>query len=162
VGRAPMPAGIPGWRQFVTPNFFRAAGIPFLAGRDFTERDSASGVRSVIINQTMAKYYFGADDPVGRIVGFPGEDYRPTQVMGVVSDAVSGTPRERDHLGLAYFSYRHPEATSARIGTMLLALQTEGDASALVATAQRSLHDFMPELPVLRVETVDQRLDEVL
>ena len=162
VGRAPMPSGIPGWRQFVTPDFFSAAGIRFVAGRDFTERDSAAGMRSVIINETMAKYYFGTEDPVGQIVGFPGEEYKPTQVIGVVSAALSGTPRERDHLGLAYFSYRHPEATPARIGTMLLALRTEANASALSVTVQRSLHDFMPDLSVLRVETVDQRLDEVL
>jgi predicted permease len=161
-GRAPMPSGIPGWRQFVTPGFFSAAGIPFVAGRDFTERDSGAGVRSVIINQTMAKYYFGTEDPVGRIVGFPGEEYKPTQVIGVVSDALSGTPRERDHLGLTYFSYRHPEATPARIGTMLLALRTDASASGLAMTVQRSLHDLLPDLSVLRVETVDQRLDEVL
>jgi len=162
VGRAPMPSGLPGWRQFVTPHFFAAAGISVIAGRDFTELDSGSGMRCVIINETTAKYYFGTDNPVGRVVGFPGEDYQPTQVIGVVSDALSGTPREREHLGLTYFSYRHPEATPTRIGTMVLALRTEGNASALVATAQRAFHDFAPDLPVLRVETVDQRLDEVL
>src|SRR5262249_55667933 len=74
VGRAPLPSGLPGWRQFVTPHFFAAAGISLLAGRDFTELDTGSGMRAAIINETTAKYYFGADNPVGRVVGFPGED----------------------------------------------------------------------------------------
>jgi predicted permease len=161
-GKPPMPAGIPGGRQFVTPGFFGAAGLTLVAGRDFTELDTNTALRAVIINETVARYYFGRENPIGRIVGFPGDRYAATQVIGVVHDATSGTPRERQQLGLTYFLYRHPEASGPRIGGMVLALRTEGAASALSATVGRALHDFAPDLTVLRIDTVEQQLDDVL
>jgi predicted permease len=161
-GKPPMPAGILGGRQFVTPGFFAAAGMTLIAGRDFTELDTSSTLRDVIINETVARYYFGREKPIGRVVGFPGESYAPTQVIGVVHNATSGTPRERQQLGLTYFQYRHPEATPARIGGMVLALKTDGSASALAATVGRALHSLAPDLPVLRIDTVEQQLEYVL
>ena len=160
-GQPDKPAGIPGYRQFVTPHFFEASGLPIIAGRAFSERDTDSAIRSVIINQRMAQYYFGTEDPIGRIVGFPGEDYTPTRVIGIVGNAVSGTPRQ-PALGLTYFLYRHPEATPARIGAMVLVLRTNGSAPSLAAAVGSSLRGALPDLPVLRIDTIEQQLDDVL
>src|SRR5262249_42191942 len=57
---ATSPAtGIAGWRSFVTPGFFQTMGIAFVAGRDFTERDTAAAPRVVIVGQAFSRHYFG-------------------------------------------------------------------------------------------------------
>src|SRR5262245_28999691 len=40
VGDPPKPTSSTGVRVFITPHYFDALGIPFVAGRDFTERDN--------------------------------------------------------------------------------------------------------------------------
>ncbi|HEY4217969.1 MAG TPA: ABC transporter permease [Gemmatimonadaceae bacterium] len=67
--------------------YFTAAGIPVLRGRGFTNGDVAGAPSVVVVNQTLAKAYFGDVDPVGqRIYGF-GDT---AMVVGVVGDVPIG------------------------------------------------------------------------
>ena len=52
-------------RRWVTPGYFAAMGIPIQQGRVFTSRDTADQPSVVVINETLAKQFFGARDPVG-------------------------------------------------------------------------------------------------
>src|SRR5215813_8068103 len=78
-------APVAGW-QSVTPNHFRTLGIPFVAGRDFTERDNAEGPAEAIINEALARRYFRNENPIGKrlTLGLP----RPPwlTIVGVVKD----------------------------------------------------------------------------
>jgi predicted permease len=72
-----------------------------LLGREFTRRDSKTATKVAVINQTMARHYFGDASPIGRMVYFPKSDaqgrYIPfgrqldkdqaVEVVGVVQDA---------------------------------------------------------------------------
>src|SRR5437867_2648036 len=53
------------WCCSVTPGYFAAMGIPIQQGRAFTSRDTADQPSVVVINETLAKQFFGARDPVG-------------------------------------------------------------------------------------------------
>jgi len=64
-GEPTLPKGLGGLRSFVAPDFFKTMGIPILIGRDFTEADSESAPRGVVISQAMARHYFGDRNPVG-------------------------------------------------------------------------------------------------
>jgi putative ABC transport system permease protein len=78
-------APVAGW-QHVTPNFFRALGIPLVAGRDFTDRDNAGASGAAIINEALARRYFPNENPIGKRItlGLP----RPPwlTIVGVVKD----------------------------------------------------------------------------
>jgi predicted permease len=77
----------------VSPNFFRTMGTRLLAGRDFDSRDNEEGQRVAIVNESMARYFLGSRDAVGRsfqIAGFP----KPLTVAGVVEDARYQSLRE--------------------------------------------------------------------
>ena len=56
-------------RLVVSPNFFEVMGIPVLTGRGFTERDSDTAPKVVMINQAAVKKYFANENPVGQRMG---------------------------------------------------------------------------------------------
>jgi predicted permease len=161
-GEPPAATGIPGWRSFVTPDFFRTIGVPLIAGREFTERDTAAASRVVIVNKTFAFYYFGDKNPVGRHVWFPEDAGAPTEIIGVAADSTGGTPRESLRPpGLTYFSYRDKEA-ARRLRTMTVGVRTRGNAIVLAPRIRQALREVDPNLPVVKIDTVDEQLADVL
>jgi len=72
------------WRS-VTPDYFRALGIPLLRGRGFTEEDRAPRATVIILSQALARKLFPGEDPLGRhVVRFPkGPAY---EVIGITAD----------------------------------------------------------------------------
>ena len=72
----------------VSPNYFRALGTPVREGREFTERDSATSGKTIIINQFMAQKLFPNESAVGKrlqlINSEQANDWR--EIVGVVAD----------------------------------------------------------------------------
>jgi predicted permease len=68
------------------PDLFRTLGIPIRRGRELTwaDRDTAS---KVIVNELMARRYWGTRDPVGSFVRLGGARGTPAEVIAVVSSA---------------------------------------------------------------------------
>jgi len=160
-GQVPNETGILQTWTFTAPGFFETMGIPLLAGRDFTDRDNRTSTPVVIINESMARYYFGDQNPVGRRVGYPSDTGTPRVIVGVVKDSANDSPRENPQ-GMSYFPYRDRSATDPRIGGMCVAVRTSGEPLAVAASVRRELQDLDTSLPVLKVDTVDQQLDDVL
>ena len=71
----------------VSPAYFRTLGIPLLGGRPFSAEDRDSAPRVAIINETMARYYFGSADPVGKRFSWAAAAPRNIVIVGVVKDA---------------------------------------------------------------------------
>ena len=57
---------------FVTPGYFSALGINLLSGRFLEDADDVRAPRAVVVNQTLARTYFGSESPVGRRFHFVG------------------------------------------------------------------------------------------
>ena len=70
----------------VTPDYFRALGVPLLEGRVLTKFDSKD-VPVVVINHTMALRYWPDEDAIGQKVSFHsyGGDFI-AEVVGIVGD----------------------------------------------------------------------------
>src|SRR6185369_9669062 len=71
-----------------SPDYFRALGIPLLAGRFFTARDNNEAPTVIVVNESMAKRYWPGEDAVGKRISFRG---RPAEkdwirIVGVVGD----------------------------------------------------------------------------
>lgn len=92
--------------NFVSPGFFATLGTPLLAGRDFTEGDTAHTQPVSIINQTAARRLFQEDNPVGKYYSSEsplfGKQQREFLVIGVVKDAKFAFLRE-DFRATAYY-----------------------------------------------------------
>ena len=52
--------------NLVAPNFFRALGIPLLAGRDFRSTDTDNNSLVFIVNEALAHKFFGSIDVLGK------------------------------------------------------------------------------------------------
>jgi putative ABC transport system permease protein len=83
-------SGGAGW-AYVTWRFFDVFRIPVTRGRAFNERDNASAPSVAVINESFAKKYWPAGNPVGQriTVGGAGPLFAepPREIIGVVTDA---------------------------------------------------------------------------
>ena len=70
--------------RVVTDGYPAAMGIPLLAGRDLSERDTPTTEPVLLINQTMARTLWPGEDPIGKIVLNACAPER--RVVGVVGD----------------------------------------------------------------------------
>jgi putative ABC transport system permease protein len=66
--------------------YFKAMGIPLLAGRTFDATDDSIGPRSAIISQRMATIFWPGVNPLGRTFYFGGDTASAYAVVGVVAD----------------------------------------------------------------------------
>ncbi|MGH9663277.1 MAG: ABC transporter permease, partial [Bryobacteraceae bacterium] len=67
--------------SWVAPKYFETLGTPLLAGREFSFADRGRP-RAAIVNQAMARYYFGGGSSIGKYFTFDGES-QPYEIVGV-------------------------------------------------------------------------------
>ncbi|MGD0128468.1 MAG: ABC transporter permease [Terriglobia bacterium] len=81
----------------VGPRYFETLHTPLLLGRDFSLRDTDATPKVAIINQTMARYFFGNGNPIGKKFGWFGDDKNKMQfeIVGVAEDSKYETLREK-------------------------------------------------------------------
>jgi predicted permease len=130
-----------------------------LLGRDFTDRDTETAPRVVIINEAIARYFFGHQNPVGKRISFqftgtPGE----LEIVGVVSNAKHITPRDQNRM-MFYIPYRQD---LGHLLQMCLAVRTVGNPLSVAARVRQELREIDPKLPVLKLDTIEQQLDDLL
>ncbi|MEO7143914.1 MAG: ABC transporter permease, partial [Bryobacteraceae bacterium] len=81
--------------QLVSPGYFPTLGLRLLRGRTLTEAEVNDARKSAVINQTLARKYFGPEDPIGRQVRLDMLATMPDspvadpvfEIVGVVADA---------------------------------------------------------------------------
>jgi predicted permease len=83
------------WTNEVATDYFRTMRMPLIAGREFMERDVAGAPLVAIVNETFAKYYFGAENPIGRRFGWRVlENPGAIEIVGVVKDSLYADMRQ--------------------------------------------------------------------
>jgi predicted permease len=139
------------------PEFFRAAGIPLVAGRPFYPTDRAGSGLVVIINQTLADRLFPGEDPVGKRIAWTGDVLRFTPISPAWRTVV-GVARNTQDGGLdaesrpAVFM---PFAQMIALGGNLV-IRSAANASDLIADATRIVRRIAPAVPIEDVMTVEQ------
>ena len=161
-GQAPRPSQTPGGRAFITPDFFRALGVPLVDGREFTQADTDLAHPVVILNRSLAQFYFGGASPIGRLVRFSPGDSIPTTIIGVVHDFETSTPRAAAITRFqTFFPFWVPQAR-VNLAIMNVVARVTGSPVAFEAPIRRAIAAAVPSLPVLSVNTVQDQLNDVL
>ena len=145
-----------------SPEYFRAAGIPLIAGREFTTTDVAGTGNVVIINETLADRFFpGGEDPLGKRIAFTGDVLRFSPVSGDWRTVVGVVGNTRDG-GLDAPPRAVVFAPFMQVFAMAggLVIRTDRDAAALAGPATRIVRQIAPGVPIDNVQTVRQIKDE--
>jgi putative ABC transport system permease protein len=144
-----------------SPEYFHAAGIPLIKGREFATTDRAGSPLVVILNKTLADKLFPGRDPVGQRVAWTGDVLRFIGVSGDWRTVVGVVGDTRD-VGLdaepppVVFQPFAQEATFSGG----LVIRAASSASGLVSAATRIVRGIAPEVPVENVLTVGQIRDQ--
>jgi putative ABC transport system permease protein len=109
----------------------------------------------VVINQSMARRYWGTEDPIGTRVSLDGGDHWLT-IVGVVGD-VKQYGLDRDAGNELYKPW---DALPFR--DMRLVVRTAGDPSALGQRIRDVVRQLDPAQPVASIETLEQFRDDAL
>jgi len=144
----------------VGPGYFATLGVPLIAGRDFTENDGPSAPKVAIINETMAHYFFGMENPLGRHFAFGSrkDPKRPDiEIIGVVKDGKFLTYREKANR-FVYLPYRQ----DASLDRMTFYVQTAQDPNQLATALRQAVRQLDANLPVFEVKSMQVQVDESL
>jgi predicted permease len=144
-----------------SPEYFRAAGIPLLRGREFTTTDRPGSAAVVIVNQRFADTFFPSENPLGKRIAFTGEVLRFTPIsgdwrtiVGVVGNTQDGGLDAQPRLVVfAPFAQEF-----AFLGGLVI--RADSNALDLAPAAMRIVRRIAPAVPVEDVMTVAQIKDQ--
>ena len=141
----------------VLGNYFQTLGIPLIRGRFFNDTDTQKSTRVVIVNKTLAERYFHGQDPVGHRMKWgplESDSYWMT-IVGVVGD-VKQFDLEKDVRPQTYESYLQYESFS----DLRIVLRGQSSAQNLIAALQTTVHALDSQLPITRVQTMEQMMSQ--
>ena len=149
----------------VSPNYFRALGIPLLKGRFFSPSDRVEGEKDpmiVIINEAMATKYFNGRDPIGGRIqtGDPNPASPWETIVGVVGD-VKYSGLDSGPEPTIYVPYNE-NAWGGWSRDMYLAVRGNGNATDLVPAIRAQLESLDSTIPLAQIRTMGELIDESL
>jgi predicted permease len=138
----------------ISPGYVRAMGIPVLRGRDVADSDTDA----LLISQTAAKLYWGADDPIGRRARLPALSRTlHREVVGIVEDVKQRNLIEGATATPTVYFYTREAYTR-----QTFVIRTSVLPTTLVQPAVAAIRAIDPEQPVADTQTMVQVLDQKL
>jgi len=131
----------------ITPEFFRAAGIPLLRGRVFTERDNASGPRVVLVNQEFVHRHLQNQEPLGKQIRLDVSGANPewSEIVGVVGNTKSYSESTREEPQVYEAMFQRP------IPSFSLMLLASSDPNDLAGAMRNAVAQVDAELPLINM-----------
>jgi predicted permease len=166
------PKGAPlnlAWPSQVMGNYFQAAGIPLLRGRDFNEADRADSQLVVIVNRTLAEHYWPGQDPIGRRIkiGVPESPTPWMTVVGEIAD-IKQTSADSDTQNQIYTPanqykkslgpFAPPDMLTGTYGSLVMRGQMQPEQ--MVASLRATVRTLDPQLPLIHVESMEKVVAE--
>jgi predicted permease len=153
----PPPDERPGAHvQAVTPDYFRAMGIPLREGRTFAASDGATRPKAVVVSRSFAERYLAGEPVLGRRLAMPWGDTLRGTIVGVVGDVRHAGVDSLPHPTLYWAEAQWPW------NAMTLVVRTNGDPGGLAPSVIAEIHAIDPELPVADVRPMQAYLGDTL
>lgn len=137
----------------ITPGYFRAMGIPMLAGRD-VGNEAANGPRVAVVNKAFAEKLFPGGNPIGQHVHGGIWTY---EIVGVVGNTKSRTIGE-DTRPVLYRSLDQSIAEDPSGMGYTLVVHTPGNPAALSEAVRRQIYGLDPNLAIYNEETMEEHV----
>jgi predicted permease len=147
-------------QPIVSMDYFSTMQMPLLAGRAFTEQDTAASQKAVVVNESFARYFFS--DPrqaIGHNVGSGGGLGTKTDmaIVGVVKDAKHTSLREpvMRTMFRPYLQVPEPHA-------MVFYLRTEQRPESAESTIRNAMQTLDSKIVLDTFRTMDEQIDNSL
>ena len=135
----------------VGPDFFETYQMPIVLGRGFDDRDSEEGLKVIVVNESFAKKYFGAESPIGRHLELEGD----REIVGVVRDAKLVVHDLRTPTSPMAFV---PFAQSSR-SLVRFVVRTEVEPETMIASARKAVGEIAMGLPIVGMSSQEQQVE---
>jgi putative ABC transport system permease protein len=146
----------------VSPGFFKALGVPIIAGRDFNAADRSDSEKVVIVSQSLAQRMFPNQDAVNRrltwtdpVMKFIDVSTAPRRIVGVAADI-----DDENIVASPQLVVYHP--LDQEFGGGRLFVHTRTDPYSLVPPITKIIRDLSADQPVEQAATLDDVRAEVL
>jgi ABC-type antimicrobial peptide transport system permease subunit len=142
--------------------YFETVGIPVLSGRTFTAFDTTHTPPVVVINEMMARRYFGTPDAVGRRFRAAETGALAAASEAVELEVVGVVPTVRMTVldSIEPMFYRSFEQSPAAPSTVVV--RTAGDPEGVLPSMQRVVRELDARLPVTVVSTMPRYVSDSL
>ena len=137
----------------IDAGYFKTMGIPLLAGREFTARDTAAAANVAIVSERIVREYFpgGPGEALGRRVRVndPGEWLT---VVGVVAD-IHQRGLDRGVQPMIYVPFQQDRSGFIRFVSFVVRTATPGS---VVEGMRAEIRRAAPDLPIQSTVTMDE------
>jgi len=146
----------------VEPNFFDALHMHLLAGRALDPHDVEASQRVALLNRNAAHTLFGAEDPLGKVLEFVGDNRRdvptqaPVQIVGMTENTQEFGANEIpfDVLYVPFAQNPDREAT--------FVISSSLPRGALLGAIRDAAYSLDKDQPIFDVKTMDDRISDSL
>ena len=138
----------------VSDDYFKALGVPLLAGRMFDVRENPNSPQVVVIGKTIADRLFPGRDPIGKRLRYASVQLDPIEIIGVVGD-IKITGLDEAVKPVLYYSFRQFPSTFSN-----LVARTSTDPNSLANSIRNEVRTLEPEAALLNVRTMDEMISQ--
>jgi predicted permease len=138
----------------VGPDAFHTLGVPVIAGREFTDADTASSPKVVIINETFAKRYLPNENPIGHHLGGVKPEDQMT-IIGVVKDHKFTSVTE-EPIPMFWDDYTQGDS----VGAMHVEMRVHGDPLGVLPAVRKAVQQMDPDMPLIDPQTQQAQFEE--
>jgi putative ABC transport system permease protein len=136
--------------RMVTSGWFRTMGVPLLRGRSFTPRDSAKASQVVVINETAAREFWPAGEPLGKHVLMKWGRDLDAEIIGVVGDVRLTALKQPPRATLYWPVEQVPNEF------MTFMIRSSGDPMQLAGAVRTAIASIDPDQPVAKMQTMEE------
>jgi putative ABC transport system permease protein len=137
----------------ISPDYFRALGVPLVAGRSFTEEEVWQKPSAIIINQALARRHWPTTSPLGKRLKFGAPTNPWLEIVGIAADT-KDNGLETEAGGCLYVPYVMMPAPA-----MTLVLRTQAKPLGLAAAVSAAVRRVDAEQAVSNINTLAGLLD---
>lgn len=141
--------------SIVAPGTFAALGIQLKKGRDFNDGDTTGRPFVAVVNEALVRKSFPGQDPIGRTIFCPFDNFKGMTIIGVSGDVRQLGPAA-EPMPECYMTYRQHGFNG---NTLSIVARTAVNPDTLIETFRRVARETSPDVP-MRFTTMEEMLSE--
>ena len=147
-------------KEFVDGKYFAAMGIPLRAGRFFTDSDTPTSPKVVVVNESFARKFFPNENPIGKHIDVGWGDAAWSEIIGIAADSRQDTlttPIEP-----VYYALMQQKPEILQFFSPYLVVRTAIDPMSVFHSISDKVHQIDPNQPIARVRTMNTMVERSL